>query len=143
MINILPSYGAFYPDTKIEMIDQGDLAHNTIKAINRNCNWITDKIGYRNDNFIENPDVVLIGDSYFIGISLTQKKIFANKLMEKSGNRIKVFSMAPATFDNFDKLYSKNRIKKPSLIIYSMLERAIPAEFKPTRQNTFKSLVVI
>ena len=49
----------FYPNHKLNMFSVGDLLHHTELGIRKYENWITDKLGYMNDNFIEKPKIVL------------------------------------------------------------------------------------
>ena len=57
----------FYPNHYIQMQSEGDLCQDTKNAIKKEEEWITDEIGYRNNKFINDPDVLLIGDSFLVG----------------------------------------------------------------------------
>ncbi len=85
--------------------------------------WITDEIGYRNNKFIEDPDVLLIGDSFILGSSLSQDSTLTNLLMAKFNYKLKFYNLAPASFIDFKVLFDNKIIKKPKLIIFSMGER--------------------
>lgn len=115
----------FYPNKNIDMLSVGDLCHHTKYAIQKRENWITDKLGYRNDTFIYNPDVVIIGDSFVAGSSLEQDSTLTNLLKNKLD--LKIYNIAPAEFNDFINLLKNKVIKKPKLVIFSIIEREIPA----------------
>ena len=126
--NPIPHTGNFYPDMHINMNEQGDLAFRTSHAIiKKNVQWDTDKLGYRNDEFIEEADVLLIGDSFVAGIALSQDETIAKKLNMLLGKKVKVYNMAPCTLGEFNFLYKQGIVKKPKLIIYSAVERILPS----------------
>ena len=132
--NKIPHLGSFYPNFKLVMKEEGDLAHNSNKALVKNTFWQTDKIGYRNDNFFYDPDILLIGDSFIVGSGLNQSETITNKISKKLGNKVKVYNMAPSSLRKFDILYQKGIIKKPRIIIYSIAERNIPETFISYKQ---------
>ncbi len=123
------SEGPFYPNYQIEMDEEGDLAFHTPQAILQKTKWITDEIGYRNNQFIKNPDILLIGDSFFAGSSLDQSETLNNQLLSKLDSTGSIYTMAPASFKDFHSLYSRNIIHKPKTIIYSIVERNTPEVF--------------
>jgi hypothetical protein len=123
------SEGPFYPNYQIEMDEEGDLAFHTPQAILKKTQWITDEIGYRNNQFIQNPDILLIGDSFFAGSSLDQSETLNNKLQSKLDTSKSVYTIAPASFKDFYSLYNRNIIHKPKTIIYSIVERNTPEVF--------------
>lgn len=129
------SEGPFYPNYQIEMEEEGDLAFHTPQAIPKKTNWIIDEIGYRNNHFIQNPDVLLIGDSFFAGSSLDQSETLNNQLQSKLDSSISVYTIAPASFKDFYSLYSRNIIHKPKTIIYSIVERKTPEIFNNANQG--------
>jgi hypothetical protein len=114
----------FYPDKTIKMKSVGDLCHHTKFEIVKDENWITDKLGYRNTNFTESPDILLIGDSFIAGSSLDQDSTLSELLISKLN--CKVYNMAPATFSDYIILKNYRLLKKPKIIIYSTVERTIP-----------------
>ena len=129
------SEGPFYPNYQVEMEEEGDLAFHTPDAILKKTNWITDEIGYRNNQFIQNPDVLLIGDSFFAGSSLDQSETLNNQLQSKLDSSISVYTMAPASFKDFYSLYNRNIINKPKTIIYSIVERNTSEIFRINNQS--------
>lgn len=126
--NPVPHLGGFYPDTHTKMDEEGDLAFHTKYAIvKRNVQWDIDKFGYRNNEFIEDPDVLLIGDSFTAGITLSQDETITNRLQALLGKKLKVYNIAPSSFGNFNFLYQNRFLKKPKLIIFSLVERNLPS----------------
>lgn len=124
LFNDKQTIGSFYPNQNIEMISEGDLCYNTKLAVKKNENWITDKLGFRNNQFLNNPKILIIGDSFVAGSSLPQDSTLSNLL----NNRLNtdVYNMAPATFSDFLELINKKIINKPNLLIFSIVERNIP-----------------
>src|SRR6266516_4790024 len=80
----IPRNGFFYPHQKTFMYAEGDLCHHTSKSILKKELWITDKFGFRNDEFIEKADILLIGDSFFAGTGSSQDEIISNKINSNS-----------------------------------------------------------
>jgi len=120
------SLSPFYPDSKIFRNSVGDLCHHTNNAVYKHEYWITDKLGFRNDEFVDKPDILFIGDSFIVGSSLSQKDILSNKVKSKFDNTIKVYNMAPSNFSQFDYYLRLGIIKKPKILIYSQVERKLP-----------------
>lgn len=120
---VIPHNFPIYANQKGEMTGYGDLCFNTAYEIPKNENYITDELGFRNDKFVENPDILIIGDSYTMGATLGQPEILANQIMKNSGNKYSVYGMAPIDFSVLDKLLKLNIIKKPKYVIYERVER--------------------
>lgn len=106
------------------MMAVGDLCHHTSFAVNRKENWITDQLGYRNDLFIKKSDVLLIGDSFIVCSGVRQDAILSNQIKQKTG--LKVYNMAPASFNDFVALIQKGIIEKPKTLVLGFVERNIP-----------------
>lgn len=128
------TYCQFYPFQSLEMDAVGDLRHHTDKAVHRKERWVTDKLGYRNDAFVEQADVLIIGDSFIAGTGLTQDDLLSNKLRGKFGKDFKVYNMAPSSFAKFDYFLRLGIVKRPKTIIFVMVERHLPDPLyvKPT-----------
>jgi hypothetical protein len=138
----VPTYCQFYPNQSLEMDAVGDLAHHTDKAVHRTERWVTDKLGYRNDAFIEQADVLFIGDSFIAGTGLTQDDLLSNKLRKKMGKDFKVYNMAPSSFAKFDYFLRLGIVKKPKMIIFVMVERHLPDPFYKKPTSGIKSKLV-
>lgn len=128
--SVIPHQFSVYPNIDSEKKSVGDLCYNSSNAIVKNEYWITDSIGFRNNKFIQQADVLLIGDSFFTGSSLSQENVFCNKLQQKMGNLYTIYNFAPADFKKFDKFLRLGIIKKPKLIIYSIVERNCPSKIE-------------
>lgn len=137
----------YYPKHELSMVSEGDLCYSTEYAIKGNEKWKTDDIGYRNDNYIKDPDILIIGDSFIAGNTLTQDSTITNLLSKKINDSMKVYNLAPADFSDFKVLYTNNIIRKPKLIILAAGERELPAgiinnEYKKLfKNNQLKVLV--
>lgn len=112
----------FYPDNRLRMNSVGDLCSGTRNSIKKDELWITDALGFRNDQLITDPDVVLIGDSFVLGSGLTQDSTITNLLTKKFNNTLKFYNLAPASLAEFNALYQNKTLRKPSLMIFSMGE---------------------
>jgi alginate O-acetyltransferase complex protein AlgJ len=139
----LPHFGPFFPNKTVNSIEMGDLAHHTHGAIKKKCLWVTDELGFRNYKFIKKPDVLIIGDSFMNGTSLTQEDIFSNQLDKLTNEKYSFYCMAPYTFENWVRLFEKGIVDKPKLIVFSNVENTIPESFKPkkTLENPIKKKI--
>ena len=141
----VPHRTDFYPSTKTDMMAEGDLCYHTSKSILKNEFWITDKLGFRNNEFIEKADILFIGDSFTQGCSLGQDEIISNRVKDKLGAGIKVYNMAPCSFSSYERFVNTGIIKKPRLIIYSIVERVVPemmSDYNASMNSKFKSKVI-
>lgn len=118
--NIYP----FYPNKNLKMTSVGDLCYYTDFSIKKKEYWITDKLGYRNNYFIDNSDILLIGDSFVLCSSIDQDSTLTNTLKKKLNTE--VYNIAPASFSDFLFFLNNNILKKPKLIIFSIVERSFP-----------------
>lgn len=124
--------GYFYPNTTLVMKSEGELCHHTKHTIFKKEKWITDKLGNRNDKFIENPDVLVIGDSFISGVAINQDSTFTNQLNRELGDQTTVYNISPASFYKIDDYLKLNLIKTPKTIIYSFSEDYGPKPLKYT-----------
>lgn len=119
----LTSHGSsFVPNFNGNMIEEGDLAYRTPFAIPRQVTWHTDKLGFRNDQFIEKPDVIITGYSNIVGSSLSQEKTLPNVLVQQG---IKAYSIAPKNFNFLISLIENHVIEKPQMIVFAAIERTL------------------
>ena len=70
----IPRVGDFYPNINLTVNAVGDLCHHTDNEIVKLETLKTDRIGYRNDVFIEEADILFIGDSFIQGSGLSQEE---------------------------------------------------------------------
>lgn len=138
----VPTYCQFYPDETVDMQAVGDLAHHTDKAVVRRERWVTDKLGYRNDAFVEQADILFIGDSFIAGTGLSQEDLLSNKLRAKFGDSLSIYNMAPSSFTKFDYFLRSGVVKKPKLIVFVMVERHLPESFYHKSSTGFKNKMV-
>ncbi len=124
----------FYPNQTFDFISVGGLCHHTPYAIRKKENWVTDELGYRNNTFVEDPDVILIGDSFITGSSISQESTITNLLKGELNNN-KVYNISPAAFTDFVDLYERGIIKKPKTIVFSFVERFVPTPIKSAEER--------
>ncbi len=115
----------FYPNKSITMDEVGDLAYHTKYSVARkNITWKTDKFGFRNNRFVQNPEIVFIGQSFVFGGALNQDETIFSKVEKYSGSV--TYNMAPSSFNQFINNLSNNIISKPKVLVYCSVERIIP-----------------
>jgi hypothetical protein len=122
----VPHLTRFYPNINSEMKAVGDLCHHTDNSIIKIEKWRTDELGFRNNKFTEEADILLIGDSFIQGSSLSQEETISSKIDSKTNTKLRVYNMAPSSMSEFDRLIKSQIIKPPKLLIYSIVERNIP-----------------
>jgi len=128
--NPVPHLGSFYPNTHIKMDEQGDLAARTRYAVvKKNIEWSIDELGFRNDSFVEDQDLLLIGDSFTAGLTLNQDETITRRVKVLLGGKAKVYNIAPASFGDFAFLYQNKFLAKPKVVIFSLVERNLPDAF--------------
>jgi hypothetical protein len=120
----------FHPNVELKMTTQGELCHHTEYAVPKNEIWRTDQLGNRNDSYIKDPDVFIIGDSFVAGVAITQDSTIMNQLQSELDNQFKVYSLAPANFYKIDYYLKNNIIEKPKIVICSFGERYNPKQIK-------------
>lgn len=116
----------YYPNQKVKMMSIGDLCTITGYPVKKNDLWITDEIGYRNDVYINEPDVLLFGDSFLLGAGLPQDSMLTNLLAGKGSPDIKYYSLAHASINDFIVLMKNGVIEKPQMLVYVAGEKEIP-----------------
>ena len=136
---ILP--GPFYPNMKIEKIEEGDLGHHTIFAVEKKVVWEIDQYGYRKKNTDRSKhEIVIIGESNIAGSSLTQKDMLSELLEEKL--KVSVYPLAPVTITAFFK--EKRFINHPpDIAIFANIERLIPYIEMPKLPRKKKSIALV
>jgi len=126
--------GPFYPNQEVKQIATGEIAPHSPYAVPKPEYWVTDKYGYRNRNINNSPEVVLIGDSFVAGATLSQEQILSEALERRINQE--VYSFAAATPDILPKFLLNKRFQKapPKTIVFCRSERWIynspPAEEK-------------
>jgi len=129
-ITKVPHETSYYPNINSKMNAVGDMCHHTKYQVYKEEIWKTDAVGFRNNQFISNPDILIIGDSFTQGTSLSQNQTITNKLATKFDGKVKVYNMAPSSMSEFDRYLTLGIIKKPKLLIFSIVERNVPDEMQ-------------
>lgn len=131
----IPLYGPWYPDVDVQSVEEGDLAYYTKFSIEKKVIWKTDKLGFRNETVIREPDILVIGDSFIAGSSLSQEQTFTNQLSKKFQGKVEIYNLAPSSFSYWVRLMEQGTLKKPKYLIFSCVERYTPEVFVPTKNN--------
>lgn len=131
----IPFYGPYFPNVNIQSVEVGDLAYYTEFAINKKVIWKTDELGFRNEVVINKPDILVIGDSFIAGTSLSQEQTFTNQLSKEFHGKFEIYNFAPSSFSYWVRLMEQGTLKKPKYLIFSCVERYIPEVFVPTKNN--------
>jgi hypothetical protein len=126
----VPHLGNFYSNKKMYKYAEGDLCHHTSYSVKKHEFWITDNLGFRNDTFIQQPDILFLGNSFFYGTGSSQNQIISNRVSSLLNGKYKVYNMAPSTWGELDSYLNKGLIKKPQIIIYPISEIHVPAKFR-------------
>jgi alginate O-acetyltransferase complex protein AlgJ len=112
--------GPFYPNHKLDKIEQGDLAPNTNYSVKRHIFTCIDNYGFRKCTDKRKYDVVIIGDSFIWGSNLSQEEMLSEVLEKKTG--LSVYPYAPSDVNLF--LKDKRFIEDPpKIVIINSVER--------------------
>lgn len=118
--------GPFYPNIKlIKTENAGDLKSAIVPPHSKKVVWETDEYGFRTTNMSRNnPEIVIIGDSFIAGSGLSQNENLAEVLKNMTGKII--YSYAPAGINDFaaDDRFLKH---PPKIVIFASVERFIPS----------------
>jgi alginate O-acetyltransferase complex protein AlgJ len=125
----------FHPVTELRMKSVGQLCHHTEHAVTKDETWITDEMGYRNNTFIKEPDILILGDSFAVGCAVTQDSVISNMLYAKLNRQMKIYNLAPAEFSELDYYLKSNTITKPKKVVYLKSERYVPRPMKYYRER--------
>jgi alginate O-acetyltransferase complex protein AlgJ len=116
--------GFFYPNMRVEQIEQGDIAPYSAFSVMRKVEWQTDRYGYRKRNTsVNGSEIVIIGDSMIGGVGLTQKDLLSEVLEQQSG--VSVYPYAPRRVSDFLK-ESRFFRYPPDVVIFETAENLIP-----------------
>lgn len=110
----------FYAEEHIEKVETGDLGHHTEFAVAKPVVWKTDEWGFRKNPAAKGPnDVVIVGDSFTAGASLTQSETLSEVLESISG--LKTYPYAPRRVSDLlaDKRFAD---APPDVVVLQVLE---------------------
>ena len=124
----------FYPGMRISRSEQGDLAHHTKFARQRDVYWETDANGFRTTrSTAEEPKVFIVGDSATLGSGLSQPQTLASeaaRLLKKI-----VYPYAPRSVPQLleDRRF---KLQPGSIVVFAPSERnlwwqRLPLELDP------------
>jgi hypothetical protein len=133
---LVPHNSGSFPNIRSKMNAVGDLCHHSKFAVIKKEVWNTDKLGFRNNDFIADPDVLIIGDSFIMGSGLSQDETITNQVQSKIGNKVKIYNLATCTFFDFKNYYAVNIFKKPKVLIFSNCERVVPEKLNSIKKRS-------
>lgn len=130
-----PESEFFYPNRSVEMTEIGDLGFRSwIRPLQhlRDGRFSTDRYGFRNPQGIEQPRVVLVGDSFVAGAGLRDEQTLAARLVALVGEP--VYSLA-AEIANSPSIYlSDPRFlhDPPRVVVFAPINRLVkPLQLHP------------
>lgn len=132
--------GPFYPNMRLSRIEVGDIGSKTIWGEKKHVTWVTDSYGFRFDekNKVDNYDIVIVGDSFVVGTSVSQEDMLDRQLSKLTGKSI--YPYAPYKFNEF---MEDNRFigNMPSVIIYAISESYIRTEDDFLPDDYYRSIL--
>ena len=136
------SYGTFYRNQSTRRSEYGDLAHHSSFELRKEeIVWRTDRLGNRNDEFVQAPDIVLVGDSDLTGSGVSQENTLVN-LINQDG-RYHAYSIAPKGIDELMRMMTYGVIDPPRVVVFQRVERdmlAIPP-IGPAQRSLGETLI--
>lgn len=136
----VPTIAAWYQGYTSFMREPGDLCHHTDKAVFKDVTWKNDELGFRNDSFCRQPDILLIGDSFIAGCSLSQEEMLHSQISLALKDTVSVYNMAPWSLSGFDNLLLAGLIEKPRLLVFSIVERDLPEPLQKHEKSAFSDI---
>lgn len=113
--------GPFYPDRRIEMVEQGGEAGHSSLGVRHRTMFETDRFGYRRAASERDPaTVVIIGDSNTVGAGLDQNETLAHRLEQELETG--VYPFAPRRVRNFHH-EERFREPRPRVVLLATIER--------------------
>ena len=114
----------FYSNYNNVMDELGDLGFKTKFAIKKkNVYWKTDTFGFRNEKYIESPEIIISGASNIVGSGLSQNQILSYQLGYLTN--FSIYNYAPLKTEEILSLLNKNLISNPEIFIYGISESQI------------------
>jgi hypothetical protein len=119
--------GPFLPDTRLSLVEEGDLGHHTPLAQQRFVSWVTDAWGYRASPADADPELVLVGDSEVVGTGLDQGETIAEVL--RTGHGVGAYPYAPSNLAAFfaDRRFGE---RPPRWLVVECVERQVLEDFQ-------------
>ncbi|MBT6691583.1 hypothetical protein HOB10_04595 [Candidatus Parcubacteria bacterium] len=124
--------GPFYPNVKVNRLEEGNLGHHSGYAEIKEVEWVTDQYGYRSYEG-KGHDTVVIGDSFIAGATLDQVDTFTEVLESMIDGD--VYSMANANINDYlsDKRFSE---EPPKRVIMASIRLLSNIETKTTNESS-------
>jgi hypothetical protein len=121
--------GPFVPDSRLTMVEEGDVGHHTTYSRPRVATWEIDAHGFRERAGRSGPyDLVVVGDSYVAGCGQSQEDTLAEVLEQEHG--IPTYPFAPANMSGF-LADPRFRERPPRHVVIECVERNVLQTFAP------------
>ncbi len=138
--------GPFYPNVYIEKTEMGTYPKPAGFGVLETVIWQTDKYGYRKDPaYQDNPDIVIIGDSFIGGSGLTQEDMLTEKIQNITGLNTYPYALGYINQFASDKRF---RDHPPKIVVLAMVEKLFQSaseieESKPDNSSQLSGLDLI
>lgn len=118
----------FEPRQRVEMDEIGDLGYKTwVRALQhpRHVTFTTDSRGFRNPREIERPMVVVVGDSYVVGVGVSDEETLSARLSARLG--VDVYNYGLGIGGTPQLFLADDRFQRspPRLLIYAPVQRML------------------
>jgi hypothetical protein len=118
----------FEPHRRVEMDEVGDLGYKTwVRALQhpRHVTFTTDSRGFRNAREIERPMVVVVGDSYVVGVGVSDEATLSARLSARLG--VDVYNYGLGIGGTPQLFLADDRFQRspPRLLIYAPVQRML------------------
>jgi len=123
-----PEIYRFEPNESLSMKSIGDLGRESwirARQIERDVAFTTDEWGFRNPTRIEEPEVVILGDSFVVGSGLTDDETISVRLSERLGTP--VYNFGTEILDSLRIYLQEERFerKPPKILVYAPVDRTL------------------
>lgn len=111
--------GPLFPDQGVRRVVVGDLGRCTSFGTLKEHEWCTDRRGFRNRVYTDRPRAVCLGDSFAMGVGLTQAETLPEQLAQASG--WPAYSCAYLSLNEY--LWRDPFAEPPQYVILALAER--------------------
>jgi SGNH hydrolase-like domain, acetyltransferase AlgX len=118
----------FQPGRRVEMDEIGDLGYKSwVRALQhpRHVTFTTDSRGFRNPREMQRPEVVVLGDSYVVGVGVSDRDTLSEQLSARLG--VDVYNYGLGIGGTPQLFLADDRFQRspPRLLIYAPVQRML------------------
>lgn len=132
--------GPFYPNYKLNKIEEGELVPHTQFAKKRKVFWQTDSCGFRNRDANGHQNIVIIGDSFVAGVKLDQDEILPEVMSKELKQKVYGFGPAGPQFVSKFLVTKRFQIDPPEIVVLCRIERSV-LDLPPVNPKHFKAKI--